>query len=179
LVAMISSFGSLSYTFNVAYGVGKCAVDRMTKDMAAELSMSDQDVCVTSFWPGVVNTERTQISVESGDWDEFVGIPLDNAESPQYTGRAIVAVATDAGNRKKSGTNQVVAELAQEYGFVDVNGKQPPSIRSLRFLLPAYAFDDKMRQSIPTWSIPDWKLPFWLIASGRPPKPDETGVKQR
>ena len=68
-IGMISSFGGLSYTFNVAYGVGKCAVDRMCKDMAVELnSMSSksqqQQVCVTSFWPGVVSTERTLLSVE-------------------------------------------------------------------------------------------------------------------
>ena len=183
-VGLISSFGGLSYTFNVAYGVGKCAVDRMCKDMAVELnSMSSksqqQQVCVTSFWPGVVATERTLLSVESGDWNDFVGIPLDNAESPQLTGRAIVAVATDANNMVKTGTVQVVAELAQEYGFVDINGQQPPSIRSLRFLLPAYAMDETMRQRIPTSWIPDWKLPFWLMASGRPPAPDEQGVKKR
>ncbi|CAN0484131.1 unnamed protein product, partial [Hapterophycus canaliculatus] len=34
----------------------------------------------------------------------------------------------------------VVAELAKEYGFTDVGGESPPSIRSLRFLLPPYLF---------------------------------------
>ncbi|GKY98065.1 hypothetical protein MPSEU_000764500 [Mayamaea pseudoterrestris] len=173
LVAMVSSFGGLSYTFNVPYGVGKAAVDRMAKDMAVELGMDETNVCVVSFWPGVVNTERTQQSVISGEWDQLVGIPLENAESPRLTGRAIIAVATDANNMAKAGTVQVVAELAREYKFVDINGKEPVSIRSLQFLLPAYAFDDKMRQRVPTWLIPDWKLPFWLMASGRPPAPNE------
>jgi dehydrogenase/reductase SDR family protein 1 len=162
-IAMISSFGGITYTFNLPYGVGKAAVDRLAKDMAVELLA--EDICVTSFWPGVVRTERTDAMVESGEWDEFVGIPLDYAETPEFTGRAVVAVATDAGNlEQKSGTYQVVAELAQEYGFTDVDGSRPPSIRSLRFLLPTYG-----NVSLPEWLIPDWKLPFWVMASGKPP----------
>lgn len=167
LIVMIGSFGGLTYTFNVAYGVGKAGVDRLAKDMAVELVK--EDVCVVSLWPGVVDTERTKISVATGDWDKYVGVPLDNAESPQLTGRAVVAIATDEANLKKTGTYQVVAELAAEYGFTDVNGKTPPSIRSLRFLLPSYAFDEAMREKIPPALIPDWKLPFFVMAQGRPP----------
>jgi NAD(P)-dependent dehydrogenase (short-subunit alcohol dehydrogenase family) len=169
-IAMISSFGGITYTFNVPYGVGKAALDRLAKDMAVELT--PQDIGVVSFWPGVVFTERTEISVQNGDWDRYVGIPLDNAETPALTGKAIVAVAADPGNMKKTGTYQVVAELAQEYGFADVDGKQPPSIRSLRFLLPSYAFDKETADRIPSWLIPDWKLPFWMMAQGRPPPPN-------
>lgn len=171
LIVMIGSFGGLTYTFNVPYGVGKAGVDRLAKDMAVELT--PHDICVMSLWPGVVTTERTEIAVETGDWDEYVGIPLDNAESPNFTGKAVVEVACDDNNMAKTGTYQVVAELAKEYDFTDINGKQPPSIRSLQFLLPAYAFDDEMRTKVPDWLIPDWRLPFWVMAQGRPPKPDE------
>ena len=41
LVAVVSSFGGQAYTFNVAYGVGKAAADRLVADMAVQ-------VCV--FW---------------------------------------------------------------------------------------------------------------------------------
>merc|ERR1711957_307391 len=123
MIAMISSFGGITYTFNVAYGVGKAAVDRLAKDMAVELR--DEDIPVTSFYPGVVLTERTQRAVESGDWAREVGIPLVNAESPGYTGKAIVAVATDPENMKKTGTFQVVAELAAEYKFTEEDGSTP------------------------------------------------------
>lgn len=167
MIAMISSFGGLCYTFNVAYGVGKAAVDRMAKDMAVELEK--EDIVCMSFWPGVVRTERTEISVENGDWDKDVGIPLDNAETPGYTGKAIVAVATDEDNMSKSGKYHVVAELAKDYGFKDENGKQPPSIRSLRFLIPAYGLDDNTRDKVPLDLIPDWKIPFFIMANGKPP----------
>jgi dehydrogenase/reductase SDR family protein 1 len=167
IVAMVSSFGGLTYTFNVAYGVGKAGVDRLAKDMAIELTA--EDICVVSFWPGVVNTERTQLSVENGDWDKYVGIPLENAESPGFTGKAIVSVATDPDNMRMTGSYQVVAELAEDYGFTDINGRRPPSIRSLRFLLPSYAFDENLRNTVPNWLIPDWKLPFWVMSQGAPP----------
>lgn len=171
LIGMISSFGGLTYTFNLPYGVGKAGVDRMVKDMATEFSFADEDICAVSFWPGVVLTERTVIAVENGEWDKYVGIPLENAESPGLTGKAIVAVASDRNNKKKSGTSQVVAELAQEYGFTENDGRIPPSIRSLRFLLPSYAMDEKTRERVPTWLIPDIKLPFWIMAQGQPPRP--------
>jgi len=169
-IGMIGSFGGLSYTFNLPYGVGKAGVDRLAKDMAFEVK--DEDICVVSFWPGLVRTERTEISVENGDWDKYVGLPLDSAESPRFTGRAIIAVATDDENLKKSGTYQVVAELANAYGFSDVDGSNPPSIRSLKFLLPSYGFDKKIKERIPVSWIPDWKLPFWLMAQGQPPQSD-------
>lgn len=167
LVAMISSFGGLTYTFNVAYGVAKAGVDRLAKDMAVELA--GENICVTSFWPGLVLTERTQILVENGQWDEYVSLDLENSETPEFTGRAIVAVATDPNNAAKSGTYQVVAELSQEYEFTDVDGSTPPSIRSLKFLLPAYGMTADQRRRVPAWMIPDWKLPFWVMAGGRPP----------
>ena len=170
MIGMISSFGGLTYTFNVPYGVGKAGVDRLAKDMAVELE--SEGICVTSFWPGLVLTERTQMMVDKGTWDTEVGIPLENSESPEFTGRAVVEVATDPDNMSKSGTYQVVAELADEYGFTDIDGKKPPSIRSLKFLLPAYGMDAETREKVPEWLIPDWKLPFSVMANGKPPEKD-------
>jgi len=130
MIAMIPNFGGTTLIFDVAFGVGKAAVDRLAKDMAVELR--DEDIPVTSFYPGVVLTERTQRAVESGDWAREVGIPLVNVESPNYKEMAIVAVATDPENTKKTGTFQVVSELASEYKFTEEDGSTPPSIRSLR-----------------------------------------------
>jgi dehydrogenase/reductase SDR family member 1 len=170
LIVMISSFGGLTYSFNVAYGVGKAGVDRMVKDMSIEFANHDLDITVVSLWPGVVNTERTAQSVDNGDWEKYVGLPLDMAESPRFTGKAVVALFNDTNNKEKTGSYQVVAELANEYDFVDVNGMRPPSIRSLKFLLPAYGMSESLREQVPSKWIPDWKLPFWLMAQGKPPE---------
>lgn len=66
---------------------------------------------------------------------------------------------------------QVVAELAKEYGFTDVGGTSPPSIRSLRFLLPTYLFPKILPKGVQvdTTSVPDWLLPMSVMANGKPP----------
>ncbi|MBN1303347.1 MAG: hypothetical protein JXA13_02855, partial [Anaerolineales bacterium] len=50
---------------------------------------------------------------------------LSNSESPQFIGRAITALAADPDVMKKSGQILVAAEVAKEYGFSDIDGKQP------------------------------------------------------
>ena len=55
LIVNISSFGGLKYLFNVPYGVGKAALDRMTQDTAVELKK--HNVAVIGVWPGPVKTE--------------------------------------------------------------------------------------------------------------------------
>lgn len=146
--------------------MAKAGVDRLAKDMSVELV--DEDICVVSFWPGLVYTERTQIAEQNGEWDKYVGMPLTETETPAFTGLAIKAVAFDENNMKRAGSYQVVAELADQYGFTDINGKRPPSIRSLRFLLPNYVWDEYTRNRVPSWLIPDIKLPFWMMSQPPP-----------
>jgi hypothetical protein len=50
---------------------------------------------------------------------------LSNSESPQFIGRAVAALAADPKIMEKSGRILVAAALAQEYGFTDIDGKQP------------------------------------------------------
>ena len=174
LIVMISSFGGTVYTFNVAYGVGKAGVDRLAKDMHQELKSHNIATC--SLYPGVVMTERMGRVVDSGEWEEKFGVPFNNAETPAFTGRAVVALASDPNNMEKSGTVQVVAELSREYQFYDnsvddsfnQSKRQPPSIRSLKFLIPNYALDKTVREKVPDWIIPDWKIPMFVMAGGRP-----------
>jgi dehydrogenase/reductase SDR family protein 1 len=55
LIVTVSSPGGLRYLFNVAYGVGKAACDRMAQDCGIELLKSN--VTMISLWPGPVMTE--------------------------------------------------------------------------------------------------------------------------
>ena len=50
---------------------------------------------------------------------------LSNSESPEFIGRAVAAMAGDPGIMRKSGTVVVAASLAQEYGFSDIDSRQP------------------------------------------------------
>ena len=56
VIINVSSEGAQNYLFFLAYGVGKCALDRMTQDMAHELK--DFNVAAISIWPGLVKTEK-------------------------------------------------------------------------------------------------------------------------
>jgi dehydrogenase/reductase SDR family protein 1 len=121
LIVNVSSFGAKIYAISVAYGSGKAALDRMSRDMGRELL--PHGVCAVSLWPGIVKTERLQIEPERLGFDAKAG------ESPQFTGRAIAALAADPNRLDKSGQALVVAELAEEYGFTDIDGRRPASLR--------------------------------------------------
>ena len=105
---------------SVAYGVGKAGVDRMSRDMGRELRA--HGVTVVSIWPGIVKTERHLA--------EQLGLdPSLHGESAQFSGRAVAALAADPDRLTRTGQALVVAELAREYGFTDVDGRLPPSLR--------------------------------------------------
>ena len=63
LIINISSPGGLKYLFNVAYGIGKVACDRMANDCAVELK--DKNVTMISLWPGPVLTELVSEGIAS------------------------------------------------------------------------------------------------------------------
>jgi len=129
LIANISSPGSVHYMHNVVYGVAKAAVDRMTADMAHDLE--GHGVTVVSLWPGIVNTELLQMIQPGPDGRRVLSLPgegdydLDAAETPRFTGRGVVAVAADADAAKRSGHAFYVADLADAYGFTDLDGRVP------------------------------------------------------
>jgi dehydrogenase/reductase SDR family member 1 len=115
LIVNISHWAAQKRIGNVAYGVSKAATDKMTADMAAELS--DHGVAVVSLYPGMVRTEKV---MESAAW-----LDLSNSESPEFSGRAVVALAADAEVMRHSGRVLVVADLARHYEFTDVDGTTP------------------------------------------------------
>jgi dehydrogenase/reductase SDR family protein 1 len=120
LIVNVSSFGAKLHAVSVAYGVGKAGVDRMSRDMGRELR--DHGVTVVSIWPGIVKTERHLA--------EQLGLdPSQGGESPRLSGRAVAALAADPDRLAKTSQALVVAELAREYGFTDIDGTLPPSLR--------------------------------------------------
>jgi len=119
VIVNISSFAGLAYVFNLVYGVGKAAVDRMAKDMAHELR--EHNVTCVSMWPGWVKTEYILQRRAEGT----IPYSLEKGETPRFTGRGVVALATDPHRMERSGKVLIVNEIAHEYGFTDVDGSQP------------------------------------------------------
>ena len=109
LIVNISSPAGKGYLFDIAYGVGKQAVDRLSCDMATELQGTG--VNVLTLWPGAVNTESTL----------FPG-----AETPEFSGKAVASLIKDPAYASKyNGKIIQTRELADIYNFRDVDGKLP------------------------------------------------------
>ncbi len=127
LVVNTSSFGGRCYMHGPAYGAGKAAVDKMAHDMAVDFK--PHNVCAVSIWMGLLKTERSMQVFE--EHPELYADAVATAESPEFTGRVIDALARDPELMARTGQVWVGAELAQEYGVVDIDGKQPPSHRAM------------------------------------------------
>jgi NAD(P)-dependent dehydrogenase (short-subunit alcohol dehydrogenase family) len=115
LIVNISFWAAQKHVGNVAYGVSKAATDKMTADMAAELT--PHGVTVVSLYPGLVRTEKV---MEAAQW-----LDLSNSESPDFVGRAVAALAADPDAIRHTGRVLVAASVAQQYGFTDIDGKSP------------------------------------------------------
>lgn len=115
LIVNISFWAAQKYIGNVAYGVSKAATDKLTTDISRELR--EHNVTVVSLYPGLVRTEKV---MQAAEW-----LNLSNSESPQFIGRAVVALASDPELMERTGKVLVAAGLAQEYGFTDIDGKTP------------------------------------------------------
>jgi NAD(P)-dependent dehydrogenase (short-subunit alcohol dehydrogenase family) len=94
------------------YEVVKNATNKLTEQMADDLRPHGI-VCV-AVSPGFMRLERMDLSPETAA----------KAESAEFAGRAIAALAADRDILAKSGRVMTTPELAREYGFTDVDGKQ-------------------------------------------------------
>ena len=124
------------------YELAMLATLRLAPVMARQLG--SHRVAAVSLSPGHMRNE-TMISpaalraeygdspvVDTSEWgpqDEprFGGLPgyMWRTESTQCTGRALALLAADRGVLDKSGRVLLVGDLACEYGFSDIDGRQP------------------------------------------------------
>jgi NAD(P)-dependent dehydrogenase (short-subunit alcohol dehydrogenase family) len=118
LIANISSSGAREYAWHVAYGVGKAAMDKLSADAAHELR--EHGITVVSLWPGLVLTERTSRAAK-----QLPGLDFSGAESQRFTGRAVVALACDPKRIELTGQALASRDLADRYGFTDIDGRLP------------------------------------------------------
>ena len=94
------------------YEVVKNATNKLTEQLADDLR--PYGIACVAVSPGFMRLERMDLSPELAA----------KAESAEFPGRAIAALACDADVLSKSGGVYVTPELAREYGFTDVDGKQ-------------------------------------------------------
>ena len=117
LIVNVSHWAAQKHIGSTIYGIAKAATDKLSADAAHELR--PHGVTVVSLYPGLVRTEAV---LAAGVFD------LSNSESPEFVGRAVAALAADPEVLRRSGQVLVAAALALEYGFTDVDGKQPRAL---------------------------------------------------
>lgn len=71
--------------------------------------------------PGFMKTERVRMHLP--DEETRKRYRYDLAESSEYAGRAVAALAADPNVLNKAGELIFVADAAREYGFTDVDGR--------------------------------------------------------
>jgi NAD(P)-dependent dehydrogenase (short-subunit alcohol dehydrogenase family) len=123
LIINITAWDREKFLVNVFYDVAKAAINRMTYGMARELRA--HNIAAISLAPGFMRTERVTGAFEAAGNKDYVNF----TESPEYVGRAVVALAADPKIMEKSGRVFAVGDLADEYGFTDIDGRRIPAFR--------------------------------------------------
>lgn len=113
------SYGS--YLGNLFYDTAKAAIARMAFGMGRELE--PHGIASVALACGFMRTERVLHAHSAQPFD------LSVTESPEYAGRAVAALAADPDVMRHTGQTLAVGDLAREYGFHDIDGRQPEAFR--------------------------------------------------
>jgi NAD(P)-dependent dehydrogenase (short-subunit alcohol dehydrogenase family) len=127
LIVEITDGDTLAYRGNLFYDLAKVSAIRLAYAMAEELK--PYNITALAVTPGFLRSEAMldHFGVTEANWQE--GARQDPhfiaSETPFYVGRAVAALASDPQVSVKSGKAFGSWTLAQEYGFADVDGRQP------------------------------------------------------
>jgi NAD(P)-dependent dehydrogenase (short-subunit alcohol dehydrogenase family) len=139
IVFEITDGDAFYYRGNLFYDLVKTSVIRLAFAMGLELRK--QDIVAIALTPGFLRSEVVleHFGVTELNWKNAGGTPPGRkkrvvhdarpdfmfSESPRYIGRAVVALASDAKVKEKSGCVFSTWGLSREYGFTDLDGTQP------------------------------------------------------
>ncbi|MDE2721248.1 SDR family oxidoreductase [Candidatus Palauibacter polyketidifaciens] len=127
LIVEVTDGDTFGYRGNLFYDLAKNAVVRLAYAMAADLH--PHGVTALAITPGFLRSEAVldHFGVTEADWREAIEKDeyFAESETPCYVGRAIAALAADPDVAAKSGGLFSSWGLAKEYGFTDIDGRQP------------------------------------------------------
>lgn len=134
-----SAYNGANYRNSYFYDLVKNSVLRMAFVLAHELK--PHGGTAVALTPGWLRSEMMldTFGVAEENWrDALTEVPhFCVSESPSYVGRAVAALAGDAGLARWNGQSLSSGQLAQEYGFTDLDGSRPDCWRYLTEVVDA------------------------------------------
>jgi NAD(P)-dependent dehydrogenase (short-subunit alcohol dehydrogenase family) len=128
-----AEYNAAHYRINPFYDLAKVSVNRMAWAHAKDLAPHGATaVCIT---PGWLRSEMMldAFGVKEENWrDATRRIPhFAISETPRFVGRAVAALAADPDRARWNGQSLSSGQLAQVYGFIDLDGSRPDAWRYL------------------------------------------------
>jgi NAD(P)-dependent dehydrogenase (short-subunit alcohol dehydrogenase family) len=122
-----AEYNATRYRVNPFYDLAKTSVVRLafsqSKDLAAH------GATAVALTPGWLRSEMMleAFGVTEENWRDALGFQPHFAisETPRFVGRAVAALATDPERARWNGASLSSGQLANEYGFTDLDGSAP------------------------------------------------------
>ncbi|HEY2706558.1 MAG TPA: SDR family oxidoreductase [Caulobacteraceae bacterium] len=131
LIVEVTDGETAGYRGQMLYDFVKASVNRMAYAMAWDLAATRVTALAVS--PGFLRSEAMldRFGMTEANWRETASGDFALSESPRFIGRAIAALAADPKVGDKAGGAYFAADLADEYGFTDVDGSKPHFWRNI------------------------------------------------
>ena len=127
LIVEITDGHTDDYRGSLFYDLAKASAIRLALGQAADLR--EHGVAALALTPGFLRSEAMldHFGVGQDNWRDAVEKDPHFAasESPRFIGRAVAALAADPDVMARTGKAFASGELAEEYGFDDVDGTRP------------------------------------------------------
>jgi NAD(P)-dependent dehydrogenase (short-subunit alcohol dehydrogenase family) len=125
------AYNARHYRNSFFYDLAKAAVGRMAFALAHELK--PHGATAVQLTPGWLRSEAMLevFGVTEANWRDALEIQPHFAisETPAFVGRAVAALAADAQRARWHGQSLSSGQLAQVYGFTDLDGSRPDAWR--------------------------------------------------
>jgi NAD(P)-dependent dehydrogenase (short-subunit alcohol dehydrogenase family) len=139
-----TDYNATHYRISVFYDLAKVAVNRLAFSQGQELA--SREATAVAITPGWLRSEMMldNFGVAETNWRDALdparaatGQPVAPAdfgfsESPRYVGRGVAALAADADRTRWNQASITSGQLAQVYGFTDLDGSQPDIWRYIK-----------------------------------------------
>ncbi len=127
LIIEITDGDTWDYRGSFFYDLAKISVMRIAHTMAQELR--PHGVTALALTPGFLRSEAMLdlFGVTEANWPDGAKVEphFIASETPYFVGRAVAALAADPAVMEKSGGTYSSWGLSDEYGFIDMDGRNP------------------------------------------------------